>query len=743
MGTIYLRISQQIHYKLLFLTVCVLLCLSSYASDLPLSLSKLVAHENIEQLALTSAELQWIKAHPKLRAAVKTGWIPIEFKLENQKHKGVSVDYLKRISQLTGLEFTVIDYHDNISPNDAELITGIRGQIPPIGFKLLEIPYLETANAIYVASKTSFYQSEIKLNQLSNKTLAVYKSGPLAQKLKALLPHARIKLVDLADEAFDDLNSGAVDAYIGNELVLDYHKYFHKIKVIKKAGKTPITSKVFMGVKDTDVLLNSILNKATLHIGTNPEEVLETYQRTSTDTFNKLLIGTISFFALILLIQLIKLYKSSKLQEKNASETIWFQANHDFLTKLPNRYLIKNKLNEALQRTAESQHTIGVMILDLDNFKDVNDTSGHAIGDEVLIEAAERIKSVITPPHIVSRFGGDEFLILILSNPDEMWLNALCASLVHQMKEPFRVQQKSFVISMSIGASLSPNHSTNADELIMFADEAMYQAKRTGKNKFVLFDENLHTLLTERTHLANELRYAIQRDQLFLHYQPIFNLKTMQCEKIEALLRWKHPELGFISPEIFIKLAEGNGCITDLGNWLFQQTLLDYPLLSRRYGNIQICMNISPIQFTQAEPIHQFISNLKTLGISGNNFCFEITEGLLLEPSNQTLQNLREINTHGIKLAIDDFGTGYSSLAYLNKFRIDYVKIDKSFISNITQNLNDQVLCRSIIYMGKQLSMKLIAEGVETIEQEMLLKEMECNYSQGYLRAKPMAIEDL
>jgi diguanylate cyclase (GGDEF)-like protein len=697
-----------------------------------------------EQLLLTEAESIWIKQHPKVSVAIRNGWMPVEFQLENQKHKGVSVDYLERISQLTGLKFSIIDYHDNVTQEEVELITGIRGKdYAPAGFNLLELPYLDTPNVIYVASANQLYQSEINLNQLANKTVAVFRTGPVAKKLKALVPGIKIQLVDIADEAFEYLASGQVDAYVGNELVLDYHQDFHKIKFIRKAGTTPITSKVFMAVSDRDPILLSILNKATLHIGTNPQDILDTYRRTPENTVTKYLISAISFFVVLLLFQLIKVYQSSKRQAQEAEQKIWFQANHDFLTNLPNRYLLKNKLHEALEQSAENQNRIGVMIIDLDNFKEINDTAGHAIGDEVLIEVAERIKSIIKPPHIISRFGGDEFLIVLQNNPDEETLGAICTSLIRQMEVPVQVQQKTFVVSMSIGASLSPTNSDNADELIMFADEAMYQAKKTGKNKYSLFTEYMHAIFTQKTHLGNQLRYAVERDQLFLQYHPIFNLKTMHCEKVEALLRWQHPELGLISPETFIRIAEENGCISDLGNWVFHQVLKDFPALRKRFGDIQVCINISPIQFTQSESIHTFLSTLNSLNIPGEYICFEITEGLLLEPSNHVIENLNKISEAGIKLAIDDFGTGYSSLAYLNKYKVDYVKIDKSFIKNLTQNLNDQALCRTIIYMGNQLHMKLIGEGVETLEQEMVLKEMQCHYSQGYFRARPTNIEHL
>ncbi|KQT41698.1 MULTISPECIES: EAL domain-containing protein [unclassified Methylophilus] len=694
-------------------------------------------------LPLSVQEKAWIKEHPSIRVAVKSGWMPIEFQLENQKHAGISVDYLHQISLLTGLTFTIVDYHPNINGNEAEVITGIRNKRLPQGFHLVATPYLDVTNAIYVAANSGFNPGQTNLNQLSQKKVAVFKSGLVGQELKAAVPDIDLKLFDIADDAFEQLDAHAVDAYIGNELVLDYHIDYHKIKSIRKGGTTPITSKVFMAVSDEHPLLRSILNKAVLQIGTNPPDILDTWQKKPENPFIQYLIATISFFAIVLLFQLIKLYKSSKKQAMEAEEKIRFQANHDFLTELPNRYLLKTKLSEALNQSEIGLAKIGVIIIDLDNFKEINDTAGHAIGDEVLIKVADRLKSIIAPPNIIARFGGDEFLILMQENSDHQALNTFCARLIELMEAPFKVQQKSFLVSISMGASLFPDNSRNVEELIMFADEAMYQAKRTGKNKFILFNENMHEVFTKRTQLGNELRHAVERHQLYLQYQPIFNLQNQRCEKVEALLRWYHPEFGTVPPNVFIGIAEENGSIIELGEWVFQQVLSDFTTLTQHFGDIEICINLSPIQFAQSESIHQFIANITSRNIPGAHFCFEITEGLLLEPSNHVLDNLSKINEHGIRLALDDFGTGYSSLAYLNKFKIDYVKIDRSFINNITENANDLALCKTIIYMGKQLNIRLIAEGVETLAQENLLKEMACDYSQGFYRARPITIRDM
>lgn len=687
-------------------------------------------------LALTPQERDWLQQHPRLKVAVKSGWMPVEFQLENHNHAGVSIQYLEQISQLTGLTFVIVNDHDNLTPADAPLMTGIRGQNPPAGFQLLKQPYLVTANAIYMAANHPLAHHEISLSDLTDKTVAVFKGGPVAQKLKNEFPTIKIKLIDIADEAFDDLESGYVDAYVGNELVLDYHIDLHKIQNIKKVGITAITSEVWMGVDANLPTLVSILNKATQQIGTNPPEIMNTWKASPAPERTQYLIAVPGVLALLLFLQLLKVYRSSKKQAVAAQQEIWFQANHDFLTKLPNRFQLKNEIEQAMQQARESKQSLGVIIIDLDNFKQINDTAGHAFGDEVLIQVAARIQCMIQPPSLTARFGGDEFLMM-LPGIDQVGLQALCEQLLQVMSPLFEVQSKTVSVSMSIGAALFPDHGQDADELIMFADQALYQAKKSGKHQCVLFNQAIYEEFVRKMQLIEALKEAIPQQQLSLHYQPIFRLSNLHCEKLEALLRWQHPQLGMIPPDVFIPIAEEHNFIIALGEWVFAQIIQDLQQIQQQFGKVEICINISSLQFAHPASLEQFLVTLNAQHIPGEQFCFEITERLLLDSSVNTMAMLNNLHHAGIKLAIDDFGTGYSSLAYLHKFMIDYVKIDKSFISSLTENEKNQALCKTMIYMGNQLNIKLIAEGVETQDQETLLKQMGCHYSQGYLRAKP------
>ena len=398
-----------------------------------------------ELKALTSEEKDWIAAHPTIKVAIKNGWMPVEFVLENQKHRGISVDYLQRISALSGLNMVLVDYHDNMHGDEVDVISGVRGRRPPEGFTLISTPYLEFFNAIYVATHNVSFSRDINLQDLKQKKVAVFKNGPLADRLQEAMPDIKLKFVDIADEAFEYLERGNVDAYIGNEYVLDYHIDFHQIKKVRKAGLTPIKSQVYLAVKVDDPVLQHILEKAIAQIGTNPPDILNEWRRNNHHSFTTWMIIFTSLAALLLLIQLIRLYRKNQRQAKQAKHDIWFQANHDFLTQLPNRYLLKNKLNKAMELAAEQQAKISIILIDLDNFKEINDTAGHTAGDEVLMQIAARIQGLVTAPDIIARFGGDEFLIAVLDAVSHARVEALCQQLLSTIAAPITVAQKRLI----------------------------------------------------------------------------------------------------------------------------------------------------------------------------------------------------------------------------------------------------------------------------------------------------------
>jgi len=439
-----------------------------------------------------------------------------------------------------------------------------------------------------------------------------------------------------------------------------------------------------------------------------------------------------------------RLKQTIKRQSAESHQQIWHQANFDYLTKLPNRHLLQNRLEQALERADRSNLPIGLLFIDLDNFKKVNDQSGHSIGDKLLMEAAGRISRCVRSDDTTARFGGDEFIVVMSDLKDIFSLENTCQKILYELEKPFSIDGDVYYISASIGVTLYPDDSRNPEELLSYADQAMYEAKKLGRNRFQFFKASIQTASLNRVSITNDLREALIEKQFVLYYQPIVCLKKSGVLKAEALIRWNHPTKGIISPIDFIPLAEESGLINELGKWVFHQAINDLLIIRENSGSdFQLSLNVSPYQFNNPADLLIWVDTIKALDIPGRCISLEITEGLLLDPSNDVISTISALRDVGIEFSIDDFGTGYSALAYLKKFDIDYVKIDKSFIQNLETDNYDSVLCEAIIHMARKLGIKVVAEGIETIIQKDLLKKFECDYGQGYLFARPQPLNQL
>ncbi|MGY6276633.1 EAL domain-containing protein [Methylomonas sp. MgM2] len=427
-------------------------------------------------------------------------------------------------------------------------------------------------------------------------------------------------------------------------------------------------------------------------------------------------------------------------QRKQSEEQIWQHANFDPLTGLPNRRLLRERLNLEIKKAHRMQQRFCLMFIDLDRFKEVNDTMGHEMGDVLLQEAARRLASAVRESDTVARLGGDEFTI-ILSDLDHIDSSERIAQhLIRQFSEPFLLDTQPVYVSASIGITLYPDDSLELSQLLRNADQAMYAAKNLGRNRYSFFTSSMQEALNARAALISDLRGALSGRQFSLVYQAIVDLASGSVHKAEALLRWRHPERGMVSPAEFVPLAEDAGLIKDIGDWVFR-TATEQVAIWRQtlHPDFQISINKSPQQFLDGRhDANDWLAWLQKLGLPGQAVVVEITESLLLEANTKTSKHLLVFRDAGIQVAIDDFGTGYSSLAYLKKFDIDYLKIDQSFVRNLNPNSSDFVLCEAIIVMAHKLGLKVIAEGVETDEQRALLKSIGCDFAQGYLFAKPI-----
>ncbi len=426
-------------------------------------------------------------------------------------------------------------------------------------------------------------------------------------------------------------------------------------------------------------------------------------------------------------------------EKKKSDELILRQANYDSLTNLPNRRMFIDRLEQEIKVSHRKQQAFALIFLDLDNFKVINDSKGHDYGDALLVDAGKRITSSVREVDIVARIGGDEFAIILSDLSDIYNVETICQKILLNLTKPFFISEMPSYISASIGITLFPSDASAALELLKNADQAMYLAKNLGRNRFCYFTASMQEQALNHLELMNDLRKAIQLNQLVVYYQPIVELKTGTIRKAEALLRWNHPVRGIVSPADFIPLAEESGLIVEIGDWVFKETVKHIKKSKEQLGvDIQVSVNKSPIEFRESIHHFDFLSYLTENELSGKNIVIEITEGLLMDNNKSTMERLSEFRAADIKLSMDDFGTGYSSLSYLKKFELDYLKIDQSFTKNLATGSEDMILSEAIITMAQKLGLKVIAEGIETEEQRRLLLDSGCDYGQGYYFSKPV-----
>jgi diguanylate cyclase (GGDEF)-like protein/PAS domain S-box-containing protein len=432
-------------------------------------------------------------------------------------------------------------------------------------------------------------------------------------------------------------------------------------------------------------------------------------------------------------------------QLKQSEEMVWQQANFDALTGLPNRRMLNARLEQELNKSNRTRKKLALMFLDLDDFKDVNDTLGHDYGDTLLKLAAERLVNLVYSQDVVARLGGDEFVILISELEKEKVnnLDLIARKVLASLSQPFVLGQNKIFVSASIGISIFPDDAGSLEELLKCVDQAMYASKKRGGNCFTYFTPTMQDEAIHRLHLSNDLRDALGNKELYIEYQPIVELETQQIYKCEALLRWKHPKRGTVSPAEFIPVAEDTRLINDIGGWVFKEAIKQCMAWRETiHKDFQVAINKSPVQFNNNDAENRDWLQLITANKALNNaVVVEITEGLLLDASTQVEERLNEYRDNGIQVALDDFGTGYSSLAYLRKFDIDYLKIDQSFVASLESSNEDRVLCRAIIAMAHNLDIKVIAEGIETKQQSDILRSIGCDFGQGYYFSKSLLPE--
>ncbi len=424
---------------------------------------------------------------------------------------------------------------------------------------------------------------------------------------------------------------------------------------------------------------------------------------------------------------------------KEANEELQRMALQDGLTKLPNRLLLEDRMGQAIANAQRSRSLCAVLFVDLDRFKAVNDTLGHFVGDELLKGVADRLQAAVRSADTVSRLGGDEFVVLLqgVSQDDAA---RVAGKIVESLAQPFRILAHEMVVTPSIGISMFPHHGQNARTLIVNADAAMYNAKRSGRNNFQFFSDDTATCLPERMEMENDLRHALVRGEFELHYQPSVNVVSNETVGMEALLRWHHPQKGLIMPGDFIPLAEETGLIIPIGAWVLQEACRQTKAWhDKGLPKVRVAVNISAIQFHQKNLLECVAQALKKSGLAPQYLEVEITESVVMQKASEAIVTLEQLARMGVHISIDDFGTGYSSLSYLKRFPLHTLKIDRSFVRDLSESADDAAIVSAIIAMAHSLRLKVVAEGVETRDQLRLLHALGSDEYQGYYRSKPVA----
>ncbi|MES2165113.1 MAG: EAL domain-containing protein [Pseudomonadota bacterium] len=427
------------------------------------------------------------------------------------------------------------------------------------------------------------------------------------------------------------------------------------------------------------------------------------------------------------------------------TERIWHQANFDDLTELPNRHMFQDRLGQELKKAQREGLQLALLFIDLDGFKQVNDSLGHAHGDTLLVEAARRIGACVRGSDTVARLGGDEFTVILSGIEQASGIERITQTMLALLNRPFALGTANPSISASIGIALYPSDAVAPEDLLRHADQAMYAAKESGRNRYSYFTADLQLAAQARQQITLDLRSALSERQFELHFQPIVNLQTGTIERAEALLRWRHPQRGLLAPAEFLAHAESGGLMMEIGDWVFRQAALQARRWQDELGpGFQVSINQSAAQFRGDTALYVgWLNYAAELQLAPRSIVIEITEGVLMDGMAKVADRLRELREMGLQVALDNFGTGYSSLSHLKHFGIDLLKLDHSFIQHLAVDSGDLAMCEALIVMAHKLGLRVVAEGVETAAQSALLALAGCDYAQGFVYAEALPAEQL
>ncbi len=704
------------------------------------------ALEAANKINFRDSERQFLASLDSIKLCVGPDSIPLD-SIDQGVHVGVNAEFMKLFESLIEVPIELVateswnESIERVKNADCDIISLIVETPRRREFLFFTDTYVEIPFVV-VTTQEKFFQTN--LSEIIDKPLGIRSGYAYVELLRARYPNIQLTEFDSIEEGFEMVNSGRIFGYLTGLQIAGFAIQEGGYSNLKISGQfDELTNiKLGIGVNKSKPFLVDIFNKAIASISESEIKRINnswlTVRYEIGEDYQKVYQITAGAIAIVLFL----LYRQRNLREHNRQleireKEIWQEAKFDFLTGLPNRRFFQEKIEAEITQAVTDKRYFSLLLIDLDGFKEVNDTLGHDQGDELLVEASQRIKSCLPEDSILARLGGDEFVVILRNVYEQQVIGRIAQNILNAIKAPFQLRQQAF-ISASIGVTVCPEDSTTMVELMKNVDQAMYAAKEKGRNVFHRFTLQMRKDAIARMNLIGDLRKAIEREEFEVFYQPIISLDTMEVKKCEALIRWKHPEKGYISPVTFIPILEDTQMIIEVGDQVFKQSARQVKLWREIIDpNFQISVNTSPVQFESRSTVG-WSDYLESLQLDISSIGIEMTESMLMEGYDDITSHLSGLRETGFQISLDDFGTGYSSLSYLKKFDIDYLKIDKSFVNNLREGSSDMVLCEAIIVMAHKLGLKVIAEGVETIDQQELLSKAGCDYGQGYLFSKPV-----
>ncbi|WP_372831592.1 EAL domain-containing protein [Pontibacterium sp.] len=712
------------------------------------------------ELELSRQEKAYLRDKGQITACIDPNWMPYEGFI-NGKHSGMSADYLAHFSELLNIPIQVIPsgswkqsllYAKNRHCDILPLASNREERRSYLNFSAA---YIETSLALATRNDAWFYSdfSEIQGEKIG--IISGYSPGDVIRK-----KYPKIELVELASiqEGLERVRQGELLGFLDALPSLSYHIQQGHYGQLKISGKFEYNWNVGVAARNDEPLLVSVFNKVIAHTSASTHQKIRNNWlavRYEEAVDYSLLWKSLSVFVVILFLMALRFRQIVKhrneISRKNAelalinsqleqqTEAARHMAFHDLLTGLPNRSQLLENLDHAMKLAKRQERKLAALFLDLDRFKYINDSLGHHIGDELLKEVAARVQARLRSSDTLARLGGDEFVILLESLDDDSTPAKVAQDIIDTLQQPLEVAGYHLNISASIGIAFFPDDAEDIHNLIKNADNAMYQAKELGRNRFRYYTRALSEETDKRLQTESALREALQKDQFHMVFQPIIDLKSMEVSHAEALIRWDHPELGFVSPEYFIPIAEENGLINDIGLWVARQACHAYKgwLLEGLILN-SVAINVSSVQFKKGDLGGQIREILAEEGLDARAIEIEITERYLMDQTEHTIKHLSALKDAGHLISVDDFGVGYSSMSYMKRLPLDIIKIDRSFITDLADDENDRQISQAIISLSHSLGYRVTAEGVENPAQLAFLEHCRCDFAQGYLFSRPV-----